>query len=56
MNEVGFDRGTSVDVCRRQILTFKVDPRSVRVKVFHNIGIEMNQKELTKTIELLTLC
>ena len=36
-------------VCGRQILTFKVDPLAVRVKkYYHNIGIQMNRKELTK--------
>ena len=38
----------------RQILTTKVDPRTVRVKMFtmavaQNIGIQMNRKKLTKT-------
>ena len=33
---------------RRQNLTSKVDTRSGRVKIF-NIGIQMRQKELTKT-------
>ena len=37
------------DVCRRQILTHKDGPRTGRINRFlvtHNIGIEMNQKEL----------
>ena len=38
-------------VCRRHILTSKVDPRTVRgkkkkKKKTHNIGIQMKQKEL----------
>ena len=38
-------RGSTLG-CRRQILTTKVDPRTVRVNIFqtHNIGIQMNQK------------
>ena len=27
-------RGSTLDVCRRQILTIKIDPRTVRVKIF----------------------
>ena len=30
----GIDFRTESDVCRRQILTTKVDPRTVRVKIF----------------------
>ena len=35
----------------RQFLTYKDDPRTERNKIFviSNIGIQMNQKELTKT-------
>ena len=40
---------TEFDVCGRQILTSKVDPRTERIKLFlmaadHSIGIQMNQK------------
>ena len=35
------------DVCRRQILTSKVDPRAVRIKICAII-IQMKQKKLTK--------
>ena len=39
------------DVCRRQILTSKVDPRAVKIEIFvmavYSIGIQMNQEELT---------
>ena len=43
-----------IDFCRRQIMTTKVDPRAVRVKIClmsadpEHIGIQMNRKELTK--------
>ena len=44
--------------CRRHIMTSTVDPRTVRVKIFiiaetHNIGIQMKQKELTKTFLMI---
>ena len=48
------------DVCRRQILTPKVDPRYVRIKISimvvytHNIGIQMKRKELTKTFMMIS--
>ena len=41
---------------RRQILTSKIDPHTVKVKIFimavdpYHIGIQMKQKELTKNI------
>ena len=42
------------DVCRRQILTSKDGPYTERIKLFimaktHHIGIQIKQKELTKT-------
>ena len=46
------------DVCRRQILTSKDDPRTVRVKKFlmaNNISIQINRKELTKTFMTISL-
>ena len=47
------------EVCRCQIITSEVEPRTVRVKIFimtvaHNIGIQMNQKELTKTFMMIS--
>ena len=47
------------EFCRRQILTTKVDPHTVRVKIFptavtHDIGIQMNQKELIKTFMMIS--
>ena len=53
-------KSSESDVCRRQILTTKVDPPTVRVKIFlmpvdpYNIGIQMNQKELTKTYMMIS--
>ena len=42
------------DVCRRQIPTHREGPRTERIKIVimavdHNIGIQMNWKELSKT-------
>ena len=44
------------DVCRRQILMYKDDPRTERIKIFlmHNIRIQMNRKELTKTFMMIS--
>ena len=48
------------DVCRRQILTSKVDPRTERVKIFimvldpYNIGIEMKRKMLTDIFMMIS--
>ena len=45
----------SLDVCRRLILTSKVDPGAIKVKNISNgIGIQMNQKELTKTFMMIS--
>ena len=38
------------DVCRRQILTTKVDPSTGR----EEIGIQMKQKELTKPFMMIS--
>ena len=50
---------TESDVCRRQILTTKVGPGTVRVKIFimaHNIStnIQMNRKKLAKTVIMIS--
>ena len=42
-----------------QIQTTKVNPHTVRVQIFimavtHNIGIQMNQKDLTKTFMMIS--
>ena len=48
------------DVCRRQILTYKDDPRTERIKIFImtidtcHIGIQMKQKELTKLLMMIS--
>ena len=46
------------DICRRQILRYKNDPRTERIIIFlmaiyHNIGIQMKQKKLTKTFMMI---
>ena len=48
------------DVCRRTILTSKVDPRTVRTKYLswpytHNIGIQTTQKELSKMFMMISI-
>ena len=48
----GTDFTSKSDVYRCQILTFKVDPHTERIKKMphiHNIGIQMKRKELTDT-------
>ena len=49
---------TCSKVYSRQILTSKVDPRTVRFKIFlmaaDNIDIQMNRKELTKTFMMIS--
>ena len=53
---------TSEDVvCRPQILTYKDGYRTERVKIFmivvdpmHNIGIQMNRKEMTRTFMMIS--
>ena len=42
---------TTLDVCRRQIMTCNIDLRTEWVywPHTHNIGIQMNRKELAKT-------
>ena len=50
------------DVCRCQILTYKDGPRTERLKIFltavhpyySNIGIQVKQKELTKTFVMIS--
>ena len=45
------------EVCRRQILTYKDDPCTERIKILiliHNIGIQMEQKELTKSFMMIS--
>ena len=49
------------DVNIRKLLTYKDDPRIKRITTFimvidHNIAIQMNQKELTKTFMLISNC
>ena len=51
------------DVCRRQILTYKDDPRTERIKIFimavdtwPYTGIQMNRKEVTKKFMMLSNC
>ena len=46
---------------RRQILTYKDDPCTKRIQIFlmtvimtHNIDIQMNRKELTKTFIMIS--
>ena len=46
------------DVCSRQILTANVHSRTARIKnvqspQIHNMGIQMKQKELTKTFMMI---
>ena len=49
---------TLVVLCRRQILTYKDSTHTVRVKILImvvDIGIQMNQKELTLTTTFMML-
>ena len=61
INESGFrPLLCTSDVCRRQILTTKVDPRTVKVEIFlmavdpYYIGIQMNWEELAKTFMMIS--
>ena len=47
------------DICRCHILMTKVNPHTLRVKIFimavdNSIGIQMNRKELTKTFMMIS--
>ena len=51
----GSNRVLESDVSRRQILTSKVYARTVRINIFPMvIGIQMNQRELTKTFMMIS--
>ena len=45
------------DVCRSQIMTAQVDPRTQRVNIYNGrglIGVQMKLKEISKTFMMIS--